>query len=100
MTSLLELVDDYADSVKIGQIVYRNLCNSCAHAEIACDPLVCEPKLIDAWRWARTTDYTIKGFAGSCKMIYRDYARVEAARESARALAFRSAARGVFDEDE
>lgn len=95
----LDMIDEYSEQIRIGQIIYRNLCNSCAHAEIQCDPLICEPKLINAYKWARSTDYTIKGFAGSCKLIYREYAKERSEQESKQALAFKSMAKGMFDDD-
>lgn len=99
MTSFLPLLDDYAQQITIGQVIYRNLCNSCAHADIQCDPLVCEPKLLEHYKWAMSTDYTIKGFAGSCKLVYREYARDRSAAESRQALAYRAAVRELFEED-
>jgi hypothetical protein len=97
--SFLELIDDYSEQIRIGQIIYRNLCNSCAHADIQCDPLICEPKLVSHYKWARSTDYTIKGFAGSCKLIYREYAKEQSERESKESLAFKHAARGLLDSE-
>lgn len=99
MISFLPLLNDYADQITVGQIIYRNLCNSCAHADIPCDPLICEPKLLEHWRWARTTDYTIKGFAGACKLVYREYARDRSQLESRQALALRGMVGNLFDDD-
>lgn len=95
----LELVSDYSEQVRLGQIIYRNLCNSCAHAEIECDPIICEQKLVSHYKWARTTDYRIKAFAGSCKLVYREYAKSQSEIESKEALSFKGLVKGIYDDD-
>ena len=96
---VLNELDAFAEQFKLVPIIERNLCNSCAYGEIQCDPLICEPKLVSALKWAKTADNLYPAFAGSCKKIYRDYARERSVQQTKQALAFRTMARGLLDDD-
>ncbi len=67
----------YSDHKEYAKTTYNCLCNSVAHAEIECDPKICIPSLVKAYKYAFGTDHPIPSVAWWSKKIYRDYIDVE-----------------------
>lgn len=70
---VIRLLADYNLQFAYAKITQNNLCNSCLHTGIACDPVICEPKLEQALRYAQSTNNPLAVYAGGCKRVYRQY---------------------------
>lgn len=68
------VLPQYAEQFAYLGPIRSSLCNSCAYAEIACDPAVCAPQLAEGLKWALTIDEPKRGMGGVAKKIYRGYA--------------------------
>lgn len=79
--------------------IKNSLCNSCAYAEISCDPAVCVPQLVDGLKWALTIDEPKRGMGGVAKKIYRSYAAENAKLQDKVAYQYRNLADMILEDD-